>query len=133
MAAEPANVAVNEEDGRHSEAYNHLEDLYWGGVITWAGLVFWADSLDYLPRVGGAGAWSWLFLWAGIYALFMVYFRLGSRDYPNPKTEDYVWAGGWTVLGLKGFAALDIVWPVVLVAIGVAILGKALLQGPPHA
>ncbi len=37
------------------------------------------------------------------------------------------------MLGLKGFAILDIHWHLVLVVVGVAILGRTLLQGPPRA
>lgn len=132
MAAEPADVAVTDEDGPYKKAYDYLEALYWGGLITWAGVVFWVDRLDHLPQVGWAGAWSWIFLAAGLYAFFLVRVRLSTPDYPNPKTEDYVWAGVWTILGLKGFIAFDIAWPLVLVGIGVAVLGKALLEGPPR-
>lgn len=132
MAAEPTDLMVIEEDRRRKHGLERLEALYWGGVITWAGLVFWSDSLGYLPQVGGAGAWSWVFLGAGLYALFQAYLRLGSPDYPNPGTEDYVWAGVWTILGLKTFPGFDVGWPLILVAVGVAVLGKALRRGPPH-
>ena len=131
MATEAGDVMVTEEDGHRKQALDHLEALYWGGVITWAGLVFWTDGVGYLPQVGGAGAWSWVFLGAGLYALFQAYFRLGSPDYPNPEAADYVWAGFWTLLGLEGFRGFDVAWSLILVAVGVAVLGKALRQGPP--
>ena len=132
MATEPAHLAATEEDGHYDKAYAYLETLYWGGVIAWAGLVFWADRLDHLPQVGWAGAWSWIFLAAGLYAFFLARVRLSTPDYPDPKVEDCVWAGIWTVLGLKGLIASDIVWPLVLMGIGAAMLAKALLEGPPR-
>ena len=132
MAAEPSDAVVTEEDRQRKQALDHLEALYWGGVITWAGVVFWIDSLGYLPQVDRAGAWSWIFLGAGLYALFQARFRLRSPEYPNPTTVDYVWAGAWTLLGLEGFPGFDIAWPLVLVAVGAAVLGRALRQGPPH-
>ena len=100
-------------------------------MITWAGLVFWTDSVGHLPQVDETGAWGWVFLGAGLCALCPAYFRLGSQNYPNPEAADYVWAGFWTLLGLDAFPGFDVAWPLILVAVGVAFLGKALRQGPP--
>ena len=126
MNAEQMNDLSTEQEGK--EAEGHLEAIYWGGVIIWAGLVFGADSLGILPQVGGADAWSWVFLGAGMYALLGAFFRMTSLDYPNPGTWDWVWAGILIILGLSGFFSFDIAWPLILVLVGVAILGKALLR-----
>ena len=110
------------------EAVRHLEAIYWGGVIIWAGLIFGADSLGYLPQIGGADAWSWVFLGAGLYALLGAFFRVTSPDYPNPTISDWVWAGVLIILGFSGFFSFNIAWPLILVLVGVAILAKTLLR-----
>jgi hypothetical protein len=126
MTTEQMNDMSTEQEGK--EAGRHLEAIYWGGVIIWAGLVFGADSLGILPQIGGASAWSWVFLGAGLYALLGALFRITSPDYPNPTTWDWVWAGILIILGLGGFFSFNIAWPLILVLVGVAILGKALLR-----
>lgn len=126
MTTEQMNDMSTEQEGK--EAGRQLEAIYWGGVIIWAGLVFGADSLGYLPQVGGADAWSWVFLGAGLYAVLMAVWRVSSPDYPNPTTWDYVWAVALIILGLGGFFSFNIAWPLILVLVGVAILGKTLLR-----
>ena len=120
------NITIEQEESQQA-ALRHLEAFYWGGVIVWAGLVFGADSLGYLPQIGRASAWSWIFLGAGLYALLLTIFRQNSLDYPPPTTWDYVWAGVLMIFGLGGFFSFNIAWPLILVLIGAAILGKTLL------
>ena len=121
------DVTLEREDSQ-KKAGQRLEAIFWGGVILWAGLVFGADSLGYLPQIGGAEAWSWLFLGAGVYALLLDLWRVASPDYANPTTGDYVVAGILLILGLGGFFNFNLSWPLILVLIGLAILGKALLR-----
>jgi hypothetical protein len=49
------------------EERQQIETIYWAGVLIWAGLVFVADNQDWLPKVGEAGPWSWIFFGAGLY------------------------------------------------------------------
>jgi low affinity Fe/Cu permease len=128
MTTEQMNEMTTEQEKSQQEASRHLEAIYWGGVIIWAGLIFGADSLGYLPQIGGADAWSWVFLGAGLYALLLALFRLNSLDYSNPTTWDYVWAGILMILGLGGFFSFNIAWPLILVLVGIAILGKTVLR-----
>ena len=128
MTTKQMDDMTTEHEKSQKEALRHLEAFYWGGVIVWAGLVFGADSLGYLPQIGGAEAWSWVFLGAGLYALAMALVRVTSPDYPNPTTWDYVWAGIFLILGLGGFFSFNIAWPLILVLVGVAILGKTFLR-----
>jgi hypothetical protein len=124
MSSEQMNDMSTEQEGKG--AGYHLEAIYWGGVIIWAGLIFGADTLGYLPEIGGGDAWSWIFLGAGLYSLLMALWRVASPDYSNPTSSDYVWAGVLIILGLGGFFNFSIPWWVFLVLIGLGILGKAL-------
>ena len=107
---------------------SYLVAIYWGGVLIWAGLVFGVDSLGYLPQVGGADAWSWVFSGAGLYALAGALLRAASPDYLPPTTWDYAWAGILLILGLSGFTGLEIGFSLILLLIGVAILGSTLAR-----
>jgi hypothetical protein len=106
----------------------YLEAVYWGGVLIWAGLVFGVDSLGYLPQIGGADAWSWVFIGAGAYALVGALLRAAGPDYLPPTTWDYVWAGILLILGLSGFTGLEIGFSLILLLIGVALLASALVR-----
>jgi hypothetical protein len=128
MTTEQMDEMAIEEEKSQKEAFRYLDAFYWGGVIVWAGLVFGADSLGYLPQIGGAEAWSWIFLGAGLYALVMALVRVTSPDYPNPTTGDYVWAVIFLILGLGGFFSFSIPWWLILVLVGAAILGRAFLR-----
>ena len=127
MTAGQMNEVTIESKEDQKKAEKHLEAIFWGGVIIWAGLVFGADSLDYLPEIGGAEAWSWVFLGAGVYALLLDLWRVTSPGYPNPSIGDYVVAGILLLLGLGGFFSFSLSWPLILVLVGGAILGKSLL------
>ena len=110
------------------EERRHLEAIYWGGVLIWAGLVFGLESLGYLPQIGKADAWSWVFFGAGLYALLGALVRVASPHYPNPTTWDYLWAAFLLIIGLGGATALEITWPLILVLVGVVLLGSMLLR-----
>ncbi len=128
MTIEQQNDITIEQEESRQEVRRRLETIYWGGMIIWAGLIFGADSMGFLPQIGGADAWSWIFLGAGLYGLLMALFRAASPDYSNPTTWDYVWAGIFLILGLSGMFSMNIAWPLILVLVGGAILGKTLLR-----
>jgi hypothetical protein len=121
------DMSIEEKKSR-KRALRHLEALYLGGVIVWAGLVFGADSLGYLPQIGGGDAWSWVFAGAGLYALLGDIYRLSTPDYPNPTAWDYIWAGVLLIIGLGGFFNLEIAFPLILVLVGVVFLVNALVR-----
>ena len=123
------NDVTMEQAESQKTAGQHLEAIFWGGTIIWAGLVFGADSLGYLPQIGDAQVWSWIFLGAGMYALLLDLWRVASPNYPNPTAGDYVWAGILLILGIGGFFSFSLSWPLILVLVGAAILGKTLLAG----
>jgi hypothetical protein len=106
------------------ERRSKAESLYWAGVFIWAGLIFGANSLGFLPQIGNADAWSWMFLGAGLYGTSM---NLYSAFMPDSVTTtwDYIWSGFWLVLGLSGFFAVDIIWPLALVLLGIVVLAGA--------
>ena len=104
-----------------------IDAVFWAVVLIWAGLVFWLDSLGNLPAVGEGSVWSWIFLGAGAYGLLAALVRQISASLVVPKSKDYFWAGLFVIIGLAGLTSWNITWPLILILVGVAVLGGALL------
>jgi hypothetical protein len=89
-----------EQRMRRWEERRSFETLWWAGTLIWAGLIFGADSLGWLPQIGQATAWTWVFLGAGLYGLAGCLYRQTSVESLNPRTWDYVWSGFLLLAGL---------------------------------
>ena len=113
---------------KHSERNERrrLVRLWWAVVLIWAGLVFAADSMELMPQIDDASAWSWIFLGAGLVAILGSSFRLISPDIPNPTTWDWVWGVICLTIGLGGFTTLNIFWPLILILVGALALVNGL-------
>ncbi len=107
---------------------SRVETIYWAGALILAGLVFGADSLGILPQIGNGDAWSWLFSGVGLYGMLMNLYYATSADTVKPRTWDYLWSGFWLILGLSGFIATNIFWPVAMLLVGGIIFVKALTR-----
>ncbi len=119
-------MTVGQEMTGQTEEKKYIDAIFWGGVLLWAGLVFGAEYLGYLPQIGTASAWSWIFLGAGVYGLVIAIVRLASASYSNPTTWDWAWAVIFLIIGLAGFIAVSIPWWLILILFGVVILVSAL-------
>jgi hypothetical protein len=107
----------------------HLDALYWGGVLIWSGLAFGADSMGYLPQIGEADAWTWVFFGAGLYALVGALWRVAAPNVSNPTAWDYIWAGVLLIIGIDGIVGIvDLAFPLILLFVGIIWLGSTLLD-----
>lgn len=87
---EMQNYQAADRTGQKKQARKRAEGLWWAVALIWAGLVFWADSLSLLPQIGGADAWSWVFLGAGMYGLLSDLYYLTSKSPFEPTTWDWI-------------------------------------------
>lgn len=111
------------------KARKRTDTLFWGGILIWAGLVFAAESFGMLPRFGGAQAWTWVLLGAGVLALGINLWRVTSEEYPNPEAWDWIVNAFFLIGGLSGFGFnFDLAWPIILIIIGVGMLGNVLIK-----
>ena len=110
------------------EERRQIETIYWAGVLIWAGLVFVADNQGWLPKVGEAGPWSWIFFGAGLYGTLGNFFRLAAANWSAPTTWDWIWSGFWLILGLVGVTGVDVFWPLALILVGVVVLANMLFR-----
>lgn len=125
---EKQNYMATEGQDSGKKARKRAEGLWWAGALIWAGVVLGAESLDLLPQVGGADAWSWVFLGAGLYGLVSNLYYVSSQSSYKPAAWDWIWSGGLTVVGLGGFTTVNISWPLILILIGGAILVSQYLR-----
>lgn len=106
----------------------YIDAIFWGGALLWAGIVFGLETLGYLPQIGTAGVWSWVFLGVGIYGLLLNFARLVSASLSDATAWDWLWAIIFLVIGAAGFLSVGIPWWLFLILVGVVILGSALLR-----
>lgn len=106
----------------------YLDAIFWGGALLWAGVVFGLDTFGYLPLIGQATVWSWVFLGVGIYGLLLNLIRLLSPTFSNASAWDWVWAVIFSIIGLAGFVAISVPWWLFLILIGTVILGTSIVR-----
>ena len=121
-------MSTEQELTRVTEEKKYIDAIFWGGAILWAGVVFGADALGYLPQIGDAIDWSWVFLGVGVYGLLLDFIRLFSTNLSNPTAWDWIWTFIFLVLGAAGFLSFAVPWWLFLILGGAVILGGALLQ-----
>lgn len=121
-------LKAEQEMLRDKAERKRLEGFWWAAVLIWAGLVFVADYFGFLPEIGGANAWSWIFLGAGALGLIGAIVRVMSAEMPKPTGWDYFWSALFLVIGATGFFGEGIAFPIVIMVIGVAILVNALYR-----
>ena len=107
-----------------------IETLFWGGLLLWVGLVFLLANFRLFVFVNMGNAWKWILMGAGLLALASNLFRTFSADYPAPEAWDWIFTAGFLIGGLSGFTAInfDLIWPVVLIVIGVIVLARVVMK-----
>jgi hypothetical protein len=104
-----------------------LGPIIWGLIIIFAGLALVAVNLRTFPFLTWENVWALILIAAGLLLLLEVVIRVVIPTYRRPVGGRlilvcvlFIIAGGWT--------KLEITWPLILVAIGVAIIVGALLR-----
>jgi hypothetical protein len=102
----------------------------WAVIIIWAGLVLLADNLGLLARFEIREEWGLIFLGAGVILLLEILIRLALPDYRRPLMGNIIFAvaalgGGLSILDLFDW---QVIWAVVLIAIGLGVLVQGLFR-----
>ena len=111
------------------EKNKRLDTFFWAGALIWAGLIFGANSLGFLPQIGQANVWSWVFLGAGALGLVLNLISQTSPNYAVPTAWDWGWSVLFLAIGAAGVIGFTIPGWLFLIAIGAAIL-KRLFEDP---
>ncbi len=111
-----------------------IESMVWGSIFIWAGLVYLAYNLGWLnrlldsSRLGGLFSnfhldlWGFIMLGAGIILLIGVMVRRFVPEYTRPGNGGLILAAVLIGVGLSNLFAWNVIWPVILIAIGIGML-----------
>jgi low affinity Fe/Cu permease len=118
-----------------------LSAVIWAAILVWAGLVLLANNLGFLDAiferlpsdgVGGlidtSSTWSLILLGAGVIVLLEVLVRLLVPDYRRPVGGSLILAVFLIGVGLSNFFSWNLVWPFILIGIGIVILLRSFLR-----
>jgi uncharacterized membrane protein len=115
--------------------------MVWAATLIWAGLVLLARNLGWLDSLGirlgdrgidlpfeleaWAGTWQVFFLGAGALVLIGIVARLLLPEYRRPILGSLVWA---IVLFGLAMGEWELIWPLILIAVGVSILFGGIIR-----
>ena len=104
-----------------------LNAVVWAAILIWAGLVLLVDNLDLLVRYELLDAWGLIFAGAGLIVLLEVVARLLVPHYRRAVTGSIILGFILLAIGLGNLVSWSIIWPLVLIAIGVVALLRGLI------
>ncbi len=123
-----------EKGAAYAEKYRRdpLSAAFWAAILILAGLIFLADNMGYLPSEGqfrSVEVWHWIMVGAGLLLFLEAIVRLVSPDYARPVRGRFIFAGALIAVGLSSMLNRpEIVWPLILVIVGVSILFSVIFR-----
>ncbi|MDD5083286.1 MAG: hypothetical protein PHU08_07945 [Dehalococcoidales bacterium] len=130
MAERPRNEkeekgrGEKEEKGRH----NRADTLIWAAVLIWAGLVLLADTTGFGHDFNWWNTWAVIFVGAGAIVLLAAIIRLLIPEQRWGITGSLIMGFILIGVGLGGLVGWGLVWPIVLIAIGLIIVLRNLFR-----
>jgi len=104
-----------------------LSAAVWAAILIWAGLVLLVDNLGLLARFELLEAWGLIFVGAGLILLLEVAVRLLIPSFRRAVAGSLVFAIILLAIGLGNLVGWGVIWPLVLIIIGLSILLRGLL------
>ena len=125
----------------HHAGSDRLSGISWALILIWAGLVFLADNTGWLGRlmlpdngwdIGFVhpSAWTLIFLGAGLIVLLEAFLRAVLPSYASPSGGQLIFAAILIGIGTSNLFRSDLIWPLVIMAVGFAILLGSILKRP---
>lgn len=100
----------------------------WALILIWAGVVFLLQSLGIFTEMAWFDDWGLIFAGAGVIILLGAAYRLLVPAYRKPIGGTLIWAAVLFGIGLANMFGWSVIFPLVLIAIGVGILIRGLLR-----
>ena len=116
-----------EEKGRNDP----VGAITWAAILIWAGVVLLAGNLGLLGRFGGGlpglpgiqiKAWPVILMGAGVILLIEALVRYALPDYRRPVGGNIFLAAILIGIGLGDIYGWNIVWPLILIGLGLSVL-----------
>jgi fatty acid desaturase len=108
-----------------------LGPIIWGLIIIFAGLAFAAVNLGMYPWLTWDNVWSMIFIGAGLLFLFEVILRILMPSYRRPIRGRIILAFVALAVGLGGLIGWEITWPLIIIAVGLAIVVGVFVRPRP--
>ena len=139
---EKVEEKLEKEDEKHTEKHDHdpLSSLTWALILIWAGLVFLASNLGWLEQIKShplgiegftitsLSTWSVIFVGAGVLVFLEAIVRTFVPAYRSSTGGNFFLAAIFLGIGLGGIFGWNVVWPFILIAMGLSALASALIQ-----
>ncbi len=139
---EKTEEKYEKEDEKFEEKHSRdpLSSLVWALILIWAGLVFLASNLGWLDQIQiqqalpegfefvGLSTWSVIFLGAGVIVFFEALIRILVPAYRSSTGGNFFMAAIFLGIGLGMIFGWNVVWPFILIAMGLSALASALFR-----
>lgn len=139
---EKTEEKYEKEDEKHTEKTNQdpLSAFAWALILIWAGLVFLAANLGWLDQLQmqfslpegfeflGLRTWSVIALGAGVILFFEALIRTFVPAYRSTTGGSFFLAAIFMGIGLSGIFGWALIWPLVLIGMGLAALANAFVR-----
>ncbi|MGB9299552.1 MAG: hypothetical protein WCD51_03045 [Anaerolineae bacterium] len=99
-----------------------LGPIVWGLIIIFAGLAFAAVNLGMYPWLTWENVWSVIFIGAGLLFALEVIIRILMPTYRRPIRGRIILAFVALAIGLGGLIGWEVTWPLIIIAVGLAIV-----------
>jgi hypothetical protein len=99
-----------------------LGPIVWGLIIIFAGLAFAAVNLGMYPWLTWENVWSVIFIGAGLLFVLEVIIRILMPTYRRPIRGRIILAFVALAIGLGGLIGWEVTWPLIIIAVGLAIV-----------
>jgi len=140
---EKSEEKYNEKEEEKRDEKGHqdpLSSLVWALILIWAGLVFLGENLGLLDAIVAdpiqigevtirqVSTWSMIFLGAGVLVFVEALIRTFVPAYRSSTGGNFFLAAVFLGIGLGGLIGYSLVWPFILIAMGLAALASALIR-----
>jgi len=139
---EKVEEKYEKEDEKHIEKRDQdpLSSLTWALILIWAGLVFLASNLGWLEQIKSQplgiegftitslSTWSVIFVGAGVLVFLEAVVRTFVPAYRSSTGGNFFLAAIFLGIGWGGIFGWNVVWPSILIAMGLSALVSALIQ-----
>lgn len=139
---EKTEEKYEKEDEKREEKTNRdpLSSIAWALILIWAGLVFLAQNLGWLDQIEfqaveiegitltGISTWAVIMIGAGVIVFFEAIIRTFVPVYRSSTGGNFFLAAIFLGIGLGSIFGWTLVWPFILIAMGLSALASALIQ-----
>ena len=117
----------DEKDQEEKWRRDPLSGMVWAAILIWAGLVLLGDNLGLLARYERLEAWAVILIGAGLILLLEVVVRLLVPAYRRAVSGALILGFVLIGIGLGNLLSWNVIWPLILIILGVFILVRGLI------